>query len=433
MVKLQHNLEAFSAASSPRLGAARSIFASLLIGVVAVCSPVAVYGVDYTWNGSVDNSYLDADNWDTAIAPPTINSGATQATLIFDVETGTPDYTVVLDKSNNGDLVPVGLLHFKADAGAYTFDPDTTEALLIRGMDTGLPDGDFVGILNESSNLITFNAAIESAAQGNSSGMERLVFDAGTGGLTFNESVSFTDNAKDLLIQGDSDVNINATITSVDNTTGSLVKLGVKLANDHTLEVAGTIDDMGAITLIEGKILLSYVGSDIINDTVGNKATGLEMQGGTLLFADSGDQTAIFNETLTLTADSTIDLGDGGSVDLRFDDAGGATWTANTRLNIENWDGTLADGNGNDQVYFGTDNTADALTATQLSQIRFVNPNGLAAGTYLATWATDLDGEIVPGALAPVPEPRAVAASIGLALLIGWRERKRLKGWLRFA
>jgi hypothetical protein len=65
------------------------------------------------------------------------------------------------------------------------------------------------------------------------------------------------------------------------------------------------------------------------------------------------------------------------------------------------------------------------LTSSQLSQIIFVNPAGLAPGNYTAVILSD--GEIVP-----VPEPGVIAAAALLLTWLGWRERRRwqdVKRW----
>jgi hypothetical protein len=70
-------------------------------------------------------------------------------------------------------------------------------------------------------------------------------------------------------------------------------------------------------------------------------------------------------------------------------------------------------------VYFGTD--SGGLTASQLSQITFINPVGLAPGNYAAVILST--GEIVP-----VPEPGVYAAAALLLAWLGWRERRRWRG-----
>ena len=76
---------------------------------------------------------------------------------------------------------------------------------------------------------------------------------------------------------------------------------------------------------------------------------------------------------------------------LFFADSSGIAWDEDATLTIINWGGIPVDGDGVDQISFGTD--FGGLTAQQRSQIVFADYPG-APIVHLA------DGEIVP-----VPEP----------------------------
>jgi hypothetical protein len=79
-----------------------------------------------------------------------------------------------------------------------------------------------------------------------------------------------------------------------------------------------------------------------------------------------------------------------GSCVVKFADSHSVAWDAQAILMIENWNGS-ANGGGQQQVIFG--NSAAALTAQQVSQIQFQNPNSLSA-TYPARLLST--GEVVP-------------------------------------
>jgi len=207
--------------------------------------------------------------------------------------------------------------------------------------------------------------------------------------------------------------------------------IDVKLAFEGTGGGSATIDitgDLGNYAGIVAKqnseVTLSAAQSDM--------SCGVHVDGGTLLLgADDviGDSTAVilsggsletqgFSDaagTLTLDEDSTIDLGSASSI-LQFADSSSQTWTGGEILQITNWSGNL-NGGGTDQLLIG--NTSSGVTGTQLSAIRFVDPAGLAPGTYEARILAN--GEIVP-----VPEPAALLAGL---LLLGWcglrRNRQR--------
>ena len=157
------------------------------------------------------------------------------------------------------------------------------------------------------------------------------------------------------------------------------------------------------------------------------------MEGGTLLLTDSNQ---IANNTrmvlgggtwdtdgndevvgsLTLSATSTLDLGDGDSI-VEFADSSGESWSSDV-LFITNWSGSEF-GGGTDQIYFGED--SGGLGSSQLGRIVFVDPfgNGRNYGARILE-----TGEIVPA----VPEPATIGAGLALLLAAGghqlWRRRR---------
>jgi len=115
--------------------------------------------------------------------------------------------------------------------------------------------------------------------------------------------------------------------------------------------------------------------------------------------------------TLTLTADSTIDLGGfgtSGDRNLVFADSSAITWAGT--LTITNWQGATRTQSDVTRLLFGT----GGLTTTQLGQIYFAdqNVNG---------------GVLIEGELAPIPEAPVVWGAVAITAVIFWRERRRLK------
>jgi autotransporter-associated beta strand protein len=185
---------------------------------------------------------------------------------------------------------------------------------------------------------------------------------------------------------------------------------GVTMAGSATQTLSGGNTFTGTVNINSGTLLLGA--PDIINNSA-----NMSLNGGT--FATGGFSDTL--NTLTLAADSTIDLGNGSSV-LKFTDSSSVPWTSNTTLSITNWSGSLT-GGGTDQIYFGVN--SNGLNTSQLSQIIFVNPLGLISGNYAAKILST--GEIVP-----VPEPGVIAAAALLLTWLGWRERRRwqdVKRW----
>ncbi|MFM8459576.1 MAG: hypothetical protein ACKOB0_11660, partial [Chthoniobacterales bacterium] len=138
----------------------------------------------------------------------------------------------------------------------------------------------------------------------------------------------------------------------------------------------------------------------------------LILNGGTFRI---GTSTTGFSETLgtlTLTADSTIDLGawSTGLRTLTFANSSAITWTGT--LTITNWQGVALQSSDVAEILFGT----GGLSSTQLGQVYWANQS-ISGGTLIGD-----NGELVP-----IPEPRVYAAAIALLAAVGWRERKRLR------
>jgi hypothetical protein len=157
-------------------------------------------------------------------------------------------------------------------------------------------------------------------------------------------------------------------------------------------------------------LLLSGAAGNRINDTA-----GMTLNGG-------GFHTGGLSEslgTLTLSASSTLDFGSGASV-VNFLNSSASTWGGGSTLWVTNWSGNWGVGGGTDQIIFGSDSSA--LTAGQVAQIQF----------WLPSWGAWSPATILGnGEVVPVPEPATVLGAGALAALLGWRERRRLRGLVR--
>lgn len=238
--------------------------------------------------------------------------------------------------------------------------------------------------------------------------------DANLTGGTIEGGGGFGGSAGDLIIGGDinsdgtvlsgfPDITMTAQTSSTTNTLqGSTALTGV---GTFTKGGDGTVvleQQLGAVSINVQAGTLLLDSANRISDTV-----NMTLSGGT--FATGG-----FNETLgalTLTANSSIDLG-GGSSTLTFGDS--LNWTTGTTLTIKNWNGIYEEpGGGTDQLYIGS------ISTSELEQIFFLNPAGFDPGLYPALVLDS--GEIVP-----IPEPGTWLAIFGLVSAIGYRERRRL-------
>jgi autotransporter-associated beta strand protein len=190
------------------------------------------------------------------------------------------------------------------------------------------------------------------------------------------------------------------------NTYGSTSANGNTTVSGGTLKLSKTA---GITAVSNGSLILNTGGTLLLGaaNQIGD-AVPMTLAGGTF-------QTAGFSEqlgTLKLTANSTIDLGVGASV-LRFAASSGVAWAAGTTLTIANWNGSIT-GGGAEQVMF--DSNSSGLSAGQVSQLRFVNPPGFPAGSYVATILST--GEVVPLTVAPsiTLQPQSQVAVAGNAV-----------------
>jgi autotransporter-associated beta strand protein len=168
------------------------------------------------------------------------------------------------------------------------------------------------------------------------------------------------------------------------------------------------IDNSSSITIKSGAALVLGA-SNQIGDGI-----GLVLDGGTFIV---GTATAGYSETLgtlTLNANSTIDLGSYavGLRQLTFANSSSISWATNVVLTITNWQGMTRASSDVAEILFGT----GGLTSTQLGQIYFANQN--------------IDGGVLiggSGELAPIPEAPVVWGAAALAAFVLWRERRRLR------
>jgi hypothetical protein len=96
--------------------------------------------------------------------------------------------------------------------------------------------------------------------------------------------------------------------------------------------------------------------------------------------------------TLTNAGTSTIELDSTVPTRVEFQDSHAAGWDPSSRLEIWNWNGTPTGDNPADRILFG--NSAQGLTASQLSQIMFLAPRPFGPGYFAAQMLPT--GELVP-------------------------------------
>jgi len=150
--------------------------AGLFLAAVGVTSSYGQATSTSTWLGTKSGTFNDAANWSGGIIP---NSS------VLCVFSGSPPNTTITistySSHNNG-------LRFDAGAAAFTFVGTTTQAateIRTRGSGTG---GLGQGIVNNSGNLVTFNAPVRyySFGAGTLLASEMCVINANGGDISFN-------------------------------------------------------------------------------------------------------------------------------------------------------------------------------------------------------------------------------------------------------
>ena len=342
------------------------------------------------------------------------NYVATGCTAIYNtpfVGTGSPD------KWGPGTAIYNGA---NTSGGYYTLN----EGTLGLGNDAALSTvrlevGDQTG-----ANVVTLKSADATAhTLPNYLTLKATNINIGPGGnLTFTGPINVNSNALPPRVIAVS--NSQTTFSGVLTNTGGLTKIGpgILVLSGASANTYGSINANGNTTVSGGTLQLSKTadvaavpnGSLILNaggtvllgaaNQIGD-AVAMTLGGGTF-------QTRGFNEqlgTLKLTANSVIDLGAGASV-LKFAASSGVAWTAATTLTVTNWAGSVK-GGGAEQLVFGA--SSAALTAGQVSQVKFANPAGFPAGTWSAAILST--GEVVPFTVLPgiTSQPADQVALVG--------------------
>lgn len=335
-------------------------------------------GTDSTWISTASQDWTLGANWSSGSTP-----GATIGAIFQD--SATIQHTLNLQ---NGTSTSVGI-QFNLFSGGSGFAINNATLLQLRA------GGNAGGIVNNDDNTQTINVPITMfSANGFAGTGAALTNNAAAGPLIFSGTGS------------GSTINNNGgrlTIAGVFNTT-----IGTTGRGDIIGGGGLTKNGAGTLTL-GGTTANSYSGSTIVNQgpIIAAKAnafgtSALVLNGGS---ANSGGFNQTFG-TLTLSAESTMDLGAGASA-LTFANSSAIGWLGT--LHILDWT------DGSDSIRVGTG--PGSLTFTQLSQISWDDLPGINQ--------TVIDPN---GFLVPIPEPSTVALSIlggfGLALAIVNRRRK---------
>jgi len=343
--------------------------AFLIWASVLACLVLATNAHAQTWNLDANGNWSRKQNWNPKVTPTGVDAAATLGNVITANRTITLNQNVTLgsltvDDGNNYTLSG-NPLTFSVSTGSAALTINNSNGNGAHTIDSAVTLASRLNISQNSAGTLTLGGII-SGAEG--------ITKTGAGILQFTGASANTYTGP----------------TTVSGGTFSLNKS------------SGNAIAVGSITVNTGGTLL-LAGANQIGDTV-----AMTLNGGTF-------STAGHNETLgalTLSANSTLDLGAGSST-VNFANSSGLSWNALALLTLQNWT------SGSDHLFFGS--AASALTPSQISDIRFVNPVGYSPGIYLASILSS--GELVP----KVPEPATLTTTALLLVALGYRERQLIR------
>lgn len=305
------------------------------------------------------------------------------------------------------------------DTGGGTINTSGSNTVTLTGNVIGTgdftKDGTGTVILtgnNTYSGTTTINGGTLVASNGNAIGNSSAVVLANVSGaqLVLSSSETIGSLSGGGATGGNVVVNTGTTLTTGgDNTSTTYAGAisgagGVTKTGTGTMVLSGNNTYTGATNITQGTLMLGA-------DNVLSDNSNITMAGGTTLALNGHNESLA--GTLTLSGNSTIDMGSGIGSEIHFANSAAIDWGSNI-LTIANYDVVA----NNDYLYFGT--SAAGLNPGDIGQIRFLNPVGYAPGLYYAMILAD--GRIVP----IVPEPSTIIGGILLTLWILWRLRHRL-------
>jgi autotransporter-associated beta strand protein len=352
-------------------------------------------GSSITWSGGTNTINADGSVEDGHVI-------LTGGTNVVQGLAGTPVGT-----TSGGTLkVNAGGAGLEMTGATLTLNSDATKAgtLMLLGDVTAHASATTSNIANGGNATVAGNIDL-------SGGTRNFNVESGAVTVGLNVSASFSDGNLNKTGAGTMELsgqNFHAATTVTSGTLQSDVGSLVNVTGDITVNSGGTL-------------LLSGNGRHIGANVNTNLNGGTFNTGG---FSEP-NTAGLTIGALTLQASSLIDLGNAASI-INFADSSSKTWTG--IVSILDWSGTPVVGGGTDQLIFGTNTLSGGITAAQLTEIQFVNPDGFAAGTYNAIFDPSNLSEILPGTLIVVPEPGTWVAGVLLASsLVLLRRKSRVR------
>jgi hypothetical protein len=360
--------------------------ALLCAAVISTLSFSTAYGID--WNVDANGNWNTAANWSPATVPNAVGAVATFGPAITTFRTVTV----------NGSFT-VGQMDFNGLSG-YNYE--------VRGPTSGVGTITFdVASDNASLNVTGAGPTLGQNAVG--PGTSRLEF-------VLNDNLVITNNSSG--IQMDIYAGMSGTGSVTYNGTGqtyytkptsstSGYYAGNTIINSGTLILSSAAPGVATDIQIGASPQVILNGGSLVSSTndIHNGAQ-MVLNGGNWTLGGASTTTETV-QSLTLSVNSNITLGNPGELISRLTFTGGVNYTGGI-LFVNSWGGSLG-GGGNDRIIFGT-----TVSQAFLNNV-FWSPLGILGARQLAS------GEIVP-----VPEPGSILGGIGLAALaIGYEIRRR--------
>lgn len=324
-----------------------------LIILLALVAPLPLLAHTGTWNVNSDGTWETATNWNPNTTFPGDNGTADDATFGNII---TADVTVT-----HSTTLSINSITFNDD-NQYTI---TGGQLRLFSSGTQFNQNGNGTVVIGSSFLLQQNS--------NTFG------GTGSGAVSFNGVIDGA-NPKDLAFAGSYTSNLNAANTYQGDTTITAGTVNLNAANAMGSTASITVNTPGTLLINASNAI--------------NNSAPITLGGGTLTQANGVSDTV---GALTLTANSTINLGTSGTLTFANTTAPGST------LTITGWTGNPYTSGTGAQIFFNSSMSTQILAGIQFA--------GYVPGAYVLS-----TGEVVP-----VPEPSTMIAGGLAALGLGWR------------
>ena len=364
---------------------------SSLVLACALGAAIDLQAATYTWSGGSGgggDAWRNANNW----SPISGQAGPGTGDIAIFSSQGSATNIGINFNDGRGLVAPIGSIVLSASGNRTIFNSSANAAgtLRIESLNGQLLQNLATNATLSLSNGSSQPMAVQFAAAGT------IHVAASNAAIVIGSSISgsngFTKTGAGLLrLDGSNSLG------------GSVTVAGGELA--LAANAGASLGSVGSVRVQNGAALRLVTAEQL------GTATQLDLAGGTLLGASGSSAVAETAGRLTLSANSTINVG---ASAITFADSSSAIWGNGATLTITNWR-SIGDARGG-RIYFGI----GGLTSAQLAQVYFAD---------IGVQGAQLVGP--EGELSPIPEAPVAAAAAALAGFILWRERRRLMRGVR--